>query len=61
MSKSDKVVEIPPSLEKKKSSYRSFVARDGPRALGSKEIPQVGFKVQDLIVNSPLLLLYIFL
>ena len=61
MSKSDKVVEIPPSLETKKSSYRSFVARDGPRALGSKEIPQVGFKVQDLIVNSPLLLLYIFL
>ena len=28
--------------------------RDGPRALGSKEIPQVGFKVQDLIINSPL-------
>ena len=61
MSKSEKVVEIPPSLEKKKSSYCSFVARDGPRALGSKEIPQVGFKVQDLIVNSPHLLLYIFL
>ena len=56
MSKSEKVVEIPPSLEKNKSSYRSFVARDGPRALGSKEIPQVGFKAQDLIVNSPLLL-----
>ena len=37
------------------------MARDGPRALGSKEIPQVGFKVQDLIVNSPHLLLYIFL
>ena len=54
MSKSEEVIEVPPSLEKKKSGYRSFVARDGPRALGSKEIPQVGFKVQDLIVNSPL-------
>ena len=32
---------IPPSLEKKKSGYRSFMMRDGPRALGSKEIPQV--------------------
>ena len=37
------------------------MARDGPRALGSKEIPQVGFKDQDLIVNSPLYLLHIFL
>ena len=54
VSKSEEVVEIPPSLEKKKSGYRSFMARDGPRALGSKEIPQVGFKDQDLIVNSPL-------
>ena len=33
--------EIPPSLEKKKSSYRSFMERDGPRALGSRELPQV--------------------
>jgi len=32
--------EVPPSLEKKKSSYRSFMARDGPRALGSKPIPE---------------------
>lgn len=32
--------EVPPSLEKKKSSYRSFMARDGPRALGSKAIPE---------------------
>ena len=34
VSKSEEVVEVPPSLE--------------------KEIPQVGFKDQDLIVNSPL-------
>ena len=54
MSKSEEVVEVPPSLEKKKSSFRSFMARDGPRALDSKEIPRVGFKDQDLIVNSPL-------
>ena len=55
MSKSEKVVEVPPSLEKKKSGYHdSFMARDGPRTLGSKEILQVGFEVQDLIVNSPL-------
>ena len=56
MSKSEKVVEVSPSLEKKKPGYHSFMAKDGPRALGSKEILQVGFKVQDLIVNSPLLL-----
>ena len=31
-----------------------FMARDGPRTLDSKEILQVGFKDQDLIVNSPL-------
>ena len=54
VSKSEEVVEVPPSLEKKKSGYHGFMARDGPRALGSKEIPQVGF-------NSPLLLLHIFL
>ena len=54
MSKLEEEVEVPPSLEKKKSGYRGFMARDGPRTLGSKEIPQVGFKVQDLIVNSPL-------
>ena len=41
-SKADEVPdEVPPSLEKKKSSYRSFMARDGPRALGSKSIPEV--------------------
>ena len=61
VSKSEEVVEIPPSLEKKKSGYHSFMARDGPRALGSKEIPQVGFKVQDLIIKSLLLLPDIFL
>ena len=61
VSKSEKVVEVPPSLEKKKSGYHSFMAKDGPRALGSKEILQVGFKVQDLIVNSPLLLQDVFL
>ena len=33
--------EVPPSLEKKKSSYRSFMSRDGPRALGSKPLPEV--------------------
>lgn len=32
---------IPPSLEKKKSGYRSFMQREGPKALGSKEIPEV--------------------
>ncbi|CAH3159599.1 unnamed protein product [Pocillopora meandrina] len=40
VSKSEEVVEVPPSLVKKKSGYHSFMARDGPRALGSKEIPQ---------------------
>ena len=44
----------PSSLEKKKSGFCSFMMRDGSRALGSKEIPKVGFKDQDLIVNSPL-------
>ena len=38
---SDVPNEVPPSLEKKKSNYRSFMARDGPRALGSKAIPEV--------------------
>ena len=38
VSKSEEVVEVPPSLEKKKSGYHGFMARDGPRALGSKEI-----------------------
>ena len=33
--------EVPPSLEKKKSSYRNYITRDGPRALGSKAIPEV--------------------
>ena len=61
VSKSEEVVEVPPSLEKKKSGYHNFMARDGPRALGSKEIPQVGFTDQDLIVNSPFYLLHIFL
>ena len=42
MSRAEEADEVPPSLEKKKSGYRSFMARDGPRALGSKEIPQVG-------------------
>ena len=54
VSKSEEVVEVPPSLEKKKFCYHGFMARDHPRTLGSKEIPQVGFKDQDLIVNSPL-------
>lgn len=40
MSRAEEADEVPPSLEKKKSGYRSFMARDGPRALGSKEIPQ---------------------
>lgn len=42
--------EVPPSLEKKKSNYRNFIVRDGPRALGSKAIPEVRlqFKVQGL-------------
>ena len=53
VSKSE-VVEVPPSLEKKKFGYHGFMARDNPRTLGSKEILQVGFKDQDLIVISPL-------
>ena len=61
MSKSEEVVEVPPSLEKKESGFCSFMARDGPGALGSKKLPQVGFKDQDLIVNFPLQLLHIFL
>ena len=61
VSKSEEVVEVSPSLEKKKSGYHSFMARDCLRTLGSKEILQVGFKAQDLIVNSPLLLLDVFL
>ena len=32
---------IPSSLERKSSAYRSFMMRDGPQALGSKEIPRV--------------------
>ena len=62
LSKSEEVVESSTLTGKeKKSVYHSFMARDGPRTLGSKEIPQVGFEVQDLIVNSPLLLLDVFL
>ena len=56
-----KWLKFHPHWKRKKSGYRSFMARDGPRALGSKEIPQVGFKDQDLIVNCPLYLLHIFL
>ena len=56
-----KWLKFHPHWKRKKSGYRSFMARDGPRALGSKEIPQVGFKVQDLIINSLLLLPDIFL
>ena len=54
--KPDEPDEVPPSLEKKKSNYRSFMARDGPRALGSKPLPEVstssGLKVKK-IVRSP--------
>ena len=32
---------IPSSLERKSSAYRSFMMREGPQALGSKEIPTV--------------------
>ena len=49
-----KWLKFHPHWKRKRSDYRSFMARDGPRTLGSKEIPQVGFKVQDLIINSPL-------
>lgn len=31
----------PSSLERKQSGYRNFMSREGPRALGSKEIPRV--------------------
>lgn len=41
-----------PVSEKKKASYASYKARDGPRALGSKELPQVTFK---LLIPSPLI------
>ena len=54
-----KWLKFHPHWKRKKSGYHGFMARDGPRTLGSKEIPQVGFK--DLIVNSPLYLLHIFL
>ena len=56
-----KWLKFHPHWKRKRSDYRSFMARDGPRTLGSKEIPQVGFKVQDLIVNSPFCLRHIFL
>ncbi|KAK3742285.1 hypothetical protein QZH41_013114 [Actinostola sp. cb2023] len=42
--------DAPASLEKKKSSYRNFMQREGPKALGSKEIPQantLGTKIID--------------
>ena len=61
VSKSEEVVEVPPSLEKKKSGHRCFMARDGPRTLGSKGIPQVGSTDHDLVVNSLFYLLHIFL
>lgn len=32
---------IPSSLERKSSGYQSFMMREGPQALGSKEIPRV--------------------
>ena len=32
---------VPSSLERKSSAYRSFMTREGPQALGSKEIPRV--------------------
>ena len=41
--KEAKKEEGTPSLEKKKSGYMAFKMRDGPRALGSKEIPEVFF------------------
>ena len=56
-----KWMKFHPHRKRKQSGYCSFMARDGPRTLGLKEIPQVGFKDQDLIVNSPLYLLHIFL
>ena len=56
-----KWLKFHPHWKRKKSGYHGFMARDGPRTLGSKEILQVGFKVQDLIVNSPLLLRDVFL
>lgn len=45
VSQSDQSTSVSPDdAEKKKgnsSAYRSYLNRDGPRALGSKEIPQV--------------------
>ncbi|XP_048590170.1 replication factor C subunit 1 isoform X2 [Nematostella vectensis] len=38
--KQEETIATPSSLEKKKSGYRSFMSREGPKALGSKEIPQ---------------------
>ena len=39
---------IPSSLERKSSGYRSFMMREGPQALGSKEIPRVKLAVKEL-------------
>ena len=62
MSKSEKVVEVSPSLEKKKPGYHSFMAKDGPRALGSKEILQVGFK-ENLVIDQLIIprLIFVFI
>ena len=49
-----KWLKFHPHWKRKKFGYHGFMARDNPWTLGSKEIPQVGFKDQDLIVNSPL-------
>ena len=39
-----KWMKFHPHWKRKKSAYRSFMAREiGPRTLGLKEIPQVGF------------------
>ena len=43
-----------PHLKRKNQATIVLWQRWSLRTLGSKEIPQVGFKVQDLIVNSPL-------
>ena len=41
-----------PKLERKKSGYASFKGRDGPRELGSKEIPQVRNDISSVVFNS---------
>ena len=48
-----KWMKFHPHWKRKKSGYHSFMVRDGPRTLGSKEIPQVGFKTKIWLLILP--------